>query len=283
MKEFGSKIRSLRRQKHLTQEELAGGQITRNMLSQIESGLATPSLSTLLYLAERLDVPIDYLVSDDVDLGAYRKQRHFPAVKKLFAAGEYQDCLQLAEVHLGDWDDDETALLRCEASLAQAALVINNGSMSPAAPLLAAVKAFAAKTVYETRHLLARAEILRAIAANPQSPRLEFQESLYCGHRKAAIHEELWHYLSDDVQYQYENPAYATHMKAKKLLQDNRLPQAYELLSGIEEHKTDQAISAYVLFRVYTDMETCAKSLRDFEDAYKYATKRMALLSAFKS
>ena len=41
---IGEKIRKLRNGKLMTQAELAGTQITRNMLSQIESGTAMPSL-----------------------------------------------------------------------------------------------------------------------------------------------------------------------------------------------------------------------------------------------
>jgi transcriptional regulator with XRE-family HTH domain len=55
--EIGSKIKKLRTAKLMTQAELAGPQITRNMLSQIENGSALPSLSTIVYIAERLNVP----------------------------------------------------------------------------------------------------------------------------------------------------------------------------------------------------------------------------------
>ena len=51
-----SELRVLRMAAGLTQKELAGDRITRNMLSLIESGNASPSVSTLLYLAERLEV-----------------------------------------------------------------------------------------------------------------------------------------------------------------------------------------------------------------------------------
>ena len=66
MKELslGKKIRQLRIDKKITQQELVGDFITRNMLSQIESGAASPSLKTLEYLANTLEIPIQYLVSD---------------------------------------------------------------------------------------------------------------------------------------------------------------------------------------------------------------------------
>ena len=54
---IGEKIRELRVAKLMTQAELAGTHITRNMLSCIENGSANPSLSTILYIAGRLNVP----------------------------------------------------------------------------------------------------------------------------------------------------------------------------------------------------------------------------------
>ena len=65
--QIGEKIKSLRQSKLMTQSELAGTQITRNMLSTIEHGTALPSLPTALYLAERLNVPVGYLLAEGED------------------------------------------------------------------------------------------------------------------------------------------------------------------------------------------------------------------------
>lgn len=62
---LGQKIRELRLIKQMTQKELAGSQITRNMLSQIESGSATPSVKTLEYLAGVLGKPVGYFIDTD--------------------------------------------------------------------------------------------------------------------------------------------------------------------------------------------------------------------------
>ena len=59
-KNLGEKIRELRKKRGITQKDLAGDKITRNMLSLIESGNASPSVSTLLYIAERLEAPTGY-------------------------------------------------------------------------------------------------------------------------------------------------------------------------------------------------------------------------------
>ena len=60
----GLRLKELRLRRGMTQKELSGDRITRNMLSLIESGSASPSVSTLLYLAERLEVKNADLVDE---------------------------------------------------------------------------------------------------------------------------------------------------------------------------------------------------------------------------
>ena len=65
--ELGKKLKEARLAKKLTQSDVVGTFITRNMLSQIESGAASPSLRTLEYLANELEIPIHYLVNENPD------------------------------------------------------------------------------------------------------------------------------------------------------------------------------------------------------------------------
>ena len=61
---IGQKIKKIRTEKLMTQNELVGNEITRNMLSQIENGSANPSLTTVQYIAKKLGVPAGYLLSE---------------------------------------------------------------------------------------------------------------------------------------------------------------------------------------------------------------------------
>ena len=62
---LGQRIREARLDRGLTQQELVGECITRNMLSKIENDSATPSVRTLEYLSERLGLsPGEFLSSD---------------------------------------------------------------------------------------------------------------------------------------------------------------------------------------------------------------------------
>ena len=63
---IGEKIKNLRMSKMMTQQELAGEHITRNMLSRIENGFALPSMQTLLYISDKLGVPAGFLLAEGI-------------------------------------------------------------------------------------------------------------------------------------------------------------------------------------------------------------------------
>ena len=65
MATLGEKIKALRKEKRLTQTELAGTELTKSMLSQIENGKATPSMKTLQYLAGKLECEASFLLEED--------------------------------------------------------------------------------------------------------------------------------------------------------------------------------------------------------------------------
>ncbi|PKM69045.1 MAG: hypothetical protein CVU95_00200 [Firmicutes bacterium HGW-Firmicutes-2] len=62
---LGQKIREIRLQLQMTQKELAGDFITRNMLSQIENDQATPSMKTMEYLAKQLGKSVGYFMDEN--------------------------------------------------------------------------------------------------------------------------------------------------------------------------------------------------------------------------
>lgn len=63
--ELGEKLYQARVAAGLSQRQLCGEEITRNMLSQIEHGTAHPSMSTLRYLAGRLELPVSYFLEEE--------------------------------------------------------------------------------------------------------------------------------------------------------------------------------------------------------------------------
>ncbi len=73
----------------MTQKELAGGEITRNMLSRIENGAAYPSIGSLLYLAERLEVSPAYFFDE-----SEKTQSEIESMLcSYYNEGEYEKCI----------------------------------------------------------------------------------------------------------------------------------------------------------------------------------------------
>ena len=62
--ELGEKILQARLAAGLSQRQLCGDTITRNMLSLIEHGTARPSMGTLRVLAQRLGKPLSFFLDD---------------------------------------------------------------------------------------------------------------------------------------------------------------------------------------------------------------------------
>ena len=117
--DIGKKIKNLRVEKLMTQAELAGGEITRNMLSQIENGIALPSLTTVIYLANRLGVSAGFLLADEKDDFMYKKLNTMKNIKKAFTDKSFEICRDLCLYELEQTDDEiELILSHCCINLA---------------------------------------------------------------------------------------------------------------------------------------------------------------------
>lgn len=64
----GDKIRDLRKKMGLTQEQLAGPELTKSYVSQVELGRIRPSRNALTVMAQRLGKPLGYFLDNDDDL-----------------------------------------------------------------------------------------------------------------------------------------------------------------------------------------------------------------------
>ena len=65
---LGEKIKQARLEAGLSQRQLCGEEVTRNMLSQIENGSANPSMARLAYFAARLGKPVSYFLDEQAQL-----------------------------------------------------------------------------------------------------------------------------------------------------------------------------------------------------------------------
>ncbi len=123
--ERGKRIKEARIAKKMTQSEVVGTFITRNMLSRIESGAAEPSLKTLEYLASALDIPVASLMLDDEgeeNPCPRSEEELLVSAKTLYREGRYAEAIETLGSLKGSnpLSDEFTAVrARCCLSLAR--------------------------------------------------------------------------------------------------------------------------------------------------------------------
>ena len=83
---LGQRIKEARLAKKMTQTEVVGSFITRNMLSQIENGSARPSMKTLQYLSARLGKPVSFFLEEEGAVSPNR--RSMDRAREAFDAGD---------------------------------------------------------------------------------------------------------------------------------------------------------------------------------------------------
>ena len=55
------------------------------------------------------------------------------------------------------------------------------------------------------------------------------------------------------------------------------------LLLQAADAARDREYNSFAVFGIYADLEQCYKQLYDFENAYRYSSKRMSMLEGFKT
>lgn len=130
---LGQRIYEARRELGLSQRQLAGEEMTRNMLSALEHDTANPSLATLQYLSKRLDKPVAWLLGEDVLSGA--EIGRLTQARFSYAAGAWEQCLKLLQEPLEAFAR-EGQLLRCLCLLEQAEQAIREDRLPYARQLL---------------------------------------------------------------------------------------------------------------------------------------------------
>lgn len=112
---LGERIKQARLEAGLSQRELCGDRITRNMLSQIEHGTASPSMQTLRYLAERLEKPISYFLEE---VAVTPNQILMAKARQAYSRGNGREALLALEDYSGpdealDWEQGLLGFLCC--------------------------------------------------------------------------------------------------------------------------------------------------------------------------
>ena len=275
---LGKRIRTARISAGLSQTELAGEKITRNMLSAIEADKASPSLATLTHIAAQLSLPFTYFFSDEP--GRDKKMAMIGKIKDNFKRKNYDYCADL--ILRTDYIDDELAYMLAVCYFELGRKDVLSGDLRLAAERFRLMHSYAAKTIYDTARIRMLSLMYSAIASNVQAPLLEFENKEFENYLVNSFDFEFYKYLLQDNSYSYTKEEYKLHLEAKELIRSRKYANALKLLLQIENSKTRSSYNSYLIFGVYGDLEICYKQLADYENAYRYASKRLSLIEAFK-
>ena len=286
---IGEKIRALRVAKLMTQQELAGDQITRNMLCTIERGAALPSVPTMCYLAERLNVPVGYLLAEAHEDFDYRKMTVMPNVRRALADGDFSGCLAVIRAGLGEECDDEIALILAECEYRVAKSAFDNGRLRMAAQGFDRALAAAERTVYDTGWIRTRAAVyFRTLGELSPTFVSDFlaEEELYSAR---SVGDDFCAYVlarealegDRDGEVQQYLDANAGTLYAQRLaaLRDMRAGNTVAALAAYEVLLARSELTIGVLmYEIFDDMELCCRQNDDYKRAYEFSSSRMGLL-----
>ncbi len=257
--ELGEKLRQARLAAGLSQRQLCGEEITRNMLSQIENGSARPSMDTLRYFAARLGKPVSYFLEETVEISpnqalmAQARNATGQAVLELLA--KYQEPDELF--------DRERWLLEALTCLELAQQALDENKKEYARTLLEQAEKAGSRTPYYIPETDRRRQFLA------------YQAGLL-----AAVKADWWEcsLLARSALEQNAPEKCIGILQAVDLLKEKEhflLAQAYLQLSQYET-----AIHHFLLAEdydpqaVYAGLEKCYSALEDFKQAYFYACKQ---------
>ena len=288
--EIGEKIKRLRTAKLMTQAELAGGEITRNMLSRIENGAAQPSIGTVKYIAARLNVSPGFLLAGEDDELLYFKAGEIENVKKAYEQKNFRLCRDICLS--SEWSDDEMRLILCESSLGVGIEEFCEGNLHRAAELFEEAVECAEQTVYNTDIVVSR---VRAYSDYMQmiSPTL----ALYVGDGESdvrvmsdafCVYSDLIceadksgfdgiFYIEQRMAALGEDSSYLMHVRARELMERGEYAQAHAILRRLLFDDSLE-LPQPMLYFIFCDLEVCCKETDDFKGAYEYSGNKLSLL-----
>ena len=285
---IGEKIKALRLSKLMTQADLAGDRITRNMLSSIEHGTALPSLPTIMYIAQRLNVPVGYLLSEAEQDFFYRKMASMANIRRAFVQKDFAGCLVLLS-SFGEELDDELFLIRAECEYGMAQDAIENGRLRFATAALDRSLVALSKTIYETAWLRARIAVcfryLARLSSTLSSDILDAEEI----ENARAFGDAMVEYImaaealenqqkkaAEDYVAHYPASVYAQRLSALILMQNGAYREVQTTLEQLLAR--DELTFGVLLYEVFGDLEICYRKNDDYKRAYEFSGSRIGLL-----
>ena len=260
--ELGKKLRQARLEAGLSQRQLCGDEITRNMLSQIENGSARPSMDTLQFLAGQLGKPVSWFLEEQAVLSP--NQSVIAAARDAFSAGDWNRARkELAAYQMPDPVFDwERNLLAAKCALALAARAQAEGRQPYALELLAQAAKYGAESPYYGPELERQRLLLLAEAGQ--------QVNLPNDDRELLVRAKLALEKDPDRAAQYLDAAQDRSavqwqlLRGRAYLACGQYAPAADCFRAVEAHHPKEAARA---------LEHCCRELEDYKGAYEYACK----------
>jgi len=285
---IGKKVRDLRKKAGMTQTELAGDMITRNMLSRLEHGAALPSLETLIHLAVKLEVSPAYLLSSGVEDDKYRILDVIDSIKTLYTRGEYEPCLALCE---SLETEDEMILhfiFMCHYHLAENARELMH--LNSAFHHYKAVTESCGSDVCVSKELQKKSAFYLTLMENVKADILP--ESLFTD--DFCADPEYLLFLEAYMLSRTDRADFALVLKRIGMIRSTVLSQMLDasiafaekdILSAIPKFRAVLAsrdADFYVRYHALYDLEKCFELMDNFKDAYALSKERLALTEIFQ-
>ena len=283
---IGEKIKKIRAAKLMTQSELAGTHITRNMLSQIENGSAQPSMATVMYIAQKLNVSPGFLLAGEDDEWMYFKSSEISNIKKAYADKNYRLCRDICKN--SEWSDDELWLILAECCLAVGKEEFCNGYLRSAVDLFDESLEYCKKTIYNTDVIVSSVaayfSYMRMISPTLSSNSEDADESpVIVLKDDFCVYSKLFCDAEECIDYSVDgHGSYSMHLTAKRLIAEENYQDALEFLNKLL-FDDECEIAQPMLYFVFCDLEVCCKETGDFKGAYEYSQSKIALLQKLLS
>ncbi|MBO5939147.1 MAG: helix-turn-helix transcriptional regulator [Clostridia bacterium] len=284
---IGEKIKKLRTAKLMTQSELVGNEITRNMLSRIENGSANPSLETVCYIAGRLNVSPGFLLAEEGDEQIYFKHSEIVGIKKALLSEDYRICRDIC-LNSESFEDDEIQLILSECNLAIAKEEFGRGNLRVACECFDETIESCEKTLYRTDHLVSVVGVyfryMQQISPTLSSNFIDEEEvnvypALVDEFCRYALAFEQFTQTGTSAEWMHieeRKTPYTLHLDAMIQMREENYDVAYELLHEILLGEV--SVPEPMLYFVFCDLEICCRERQDFKGAYEYSMDKIELL-----
>jgi len=266
--DLGLRLKQARQEAGLSQRQLCGDVITRNMLSQIENGSARPSMDTLRYLAQKLGKPVSFFLEENAVLSP--NHAIMEQARQAYIVKDYAKALELLEAYQPPDAafDAEFGLLKVLCLLCHAEAVLSQGKGPYAAALL---EQAARETSPYLTHELQRRRLLLLAQAQPEQ-RDAILAQLPPDDRALLLQAEAAVMQKD-------------YLRAQRLLEaaQNQTASRWSLLRGqVAFAQKDYPEATRLLLlaqqdyprQTYAALEQCYLHAGDYKMAYLYACKQ---------